>query len=128
MKKLIVNPFFQIGFPSENGKDPVSTDVEAVRKLLAMCPVAAETPLVTSDSLAKTLGINKLWLKDERNRMGLGSFKALGATFVIASHAADKVAKKRTDNDDQIQKRENRIVSRTVWPHKGAAWGAICMK
>ena len=29
MKKLIVNPFFQKGFPTENGKDPVSTDVEA---------------------------------------------------------------------------------------------------
>ena len=99
MKKLIVNPFFQKGFPTENGKDPVSTDVEAVRKLLAMCPVAAETPLVTSDTLARNLGINKLWLKDERNRMGLGSFKALGATFVIASHAANKVAKEKTDDD-----------------------------
>ena len=99
MKKLIVNPFFQKGFPTENGKDPVSTDVEAVRKLLAMCPVAAETPLVTSVSLAKNLGINKLWLKDERNRMGLGSFKALGATFVIASHAANKVEKARSDDD-----------------------------
>ena len=98
MKKLIVNPFFQKGFPTENGKDPVSTDVEAVRKLLAMCPVAAETPLVTSDTLARNLGINKLWLKDERNRMGLGSFKALGATFVIASHAASKVRKEKTDD------------------------------
>ena len=48
---------------------------------------------------AKNLGINKLWLKDERNRMGLGSFKALGATFVIASHAANKIAKERTDDD-----------------------------
>ena len=48
MKKLIVNPFFQKGFPTENGKDPVSTDVDAVRKLLAMCPVAAETPLALS--------------------------------------------------------------------------------
>ena len=36
MKKLIVNPFFQKGFPTENGKDPVSTDVEAVRKLLSL--------------------------------------------------------------------------------------------
>ena len=97
MKKLIVNPFFQKGFPEENGIDPVSIDVEAVRKLLAMCPVAAETPLVASDALAKNLGISKLWLKDERNRMGLGSFKALGATFVIASHAAEKVAEEKAN-------------------------------
>ena len=28
-----------------------------------------------------------LWVKDERERMGLGSFKALGAAYVIASDA-----------------------------------------
>ena len=30
-----------------------------------------------------------LWVKDERGRMGLGSFKALGAAYVIASHAQE---------------------------------------
>ena len=117
MKKLIVNPFFQKGFPTENGKDPVSTDVEAVRKLLAMCPVAAETPLVTSDTLARNLGINKLWLKDERNRMGLGSFKALGATFVIASHAANNVAKEKTDDDWKKSLSEETYVSASAGNH-----------
>ncbi|MEM6307808.1 MAG: hypothetical protein AAF701_07470 [Pseudomonadota bacterium] len=30
-----------------------------------------------------------LWVKDERHRMNLGSFKALGAAYVIARHAAE---------------------------------------
>ena len=31
----------------------------------------------------------QLWVKDERGRMGLGSFKALGAAYVIAHQAAE---------------------------------------
>jgi diaminopropionate ammonia-lyase len=38
--------------------------------------------------LAAHLGIGQLWLKDERGRMGLGSFKALGAAYAIARAAA----------------------------------------
>ena len=88
MKKFITNPYFKKGLPGDNGIDPVSTDVEAVKKLLSLCPKAAETPLAESAKLSHELGINKLWFKDERDRMGLGSFKALGAAFVIASDAA----------------------------------------
>jgi len=56
-------------------------------RLAARCPVAAETPLLQSRSLARRTGVGELWVKDERTRMGLGSFKALGAAHVIA-HAA----------------------------------------
>jgi len=52
--------------------------------LLARCPVAAVTPLVVADVLADRAGVAALWVKDERGRMGLGSFKALGAAYVIA--------------------------------------------
>ena len=88
MRKFITNPYFKKGLPGDNGIDPVSTDVEAVKKLLSLCPKAAETPLVESVKLSHELGIQILWIKDERDRMGLGSFKALGAAFVIASDAA----------------------------------------
>ena len=88
MRKFITNPYFKKGLPGDNGTDPVSTDVEAVKKLLSLCPKAAETPLAESAKLSHELGIKKLWFKDERDRMGLGSFKALGAAFVIASDAA----------------------------------------
>ena len=91
MRKFITNPYFKKGLPGDNGIDPVSTDVEAVKKLLSLCPKAAETPLAESAKLSHELGIKKLWFKDERDRMGLGSFKALGAAFVIASDAAENL-------------------------------------
>ena len=65
----------------------VVTDATRVLKLLAMCPVAQATPLVNASKLADELGIGALYTKDERARMGLGSFKALGAAFVIANTA-----------------------------------------
>jgi len=39
--------------------------------------------------LAEALGVGAMRLKDERARMGLGSFKALGAAYVIARDAAE---------------------------------------
>ena len=61
-----------------------STDVEKVSALLKKCPIASETPLL---EIPNFLPQGNLWVKDERERMGLGSFKALGAAYVIASHA-----------------------------------------
>ncbi|MEM7471763.1 MAG: pyridoxal-phosphate dependent enzyme [Pseudomonadota bacterium] len=59
-----------------------SDDIDRPRALLARCPEAQPTPLVTVD-LPETGAT--LFVKDERQRMGLGSFKALGAAYVIAS-------------------------------------------
>ncbi len=64
-----------------------SIDSAAPAALLKKCPVATTTPLVDAQSLADKLGITALYVKDERTRMGLGSFKALGAAYVIAHDA-----------------------------------------
>ncbi|MEO1641109.1 MAG: pyridoxal-phosphate dependent enzyme [Pseudomonadota bacterium] len=63
-----------------------STAASRVATLLEQCPKAAPTPLVDASALAD---FSALWVKDERSRMGLGSFKALGAAYVIAREAAD---------------------------------------
>ncbi len=42
-----------------------------------------ETPIVSLPGLARILGINRLLLKDESKRFGLGSFKALGASYAM---------------------------------------------
>lgn len=60
---------------------------QPVLTLLAQCPAARQTPLLTSDDLARRSQVAWVGVKDERTRMGLGSFKALGAAFVIASDA-----------------------------------------
>jgi diaminopropionate ammonia-lyase len=65
----------------------IETDPANAMALLALCPASASTPLRQHRDLAKVLGISSLSLKDERQRMGLGSFKALGATHAIAKRA-----------------------------------------
>ena len=81
------NPFFGTGLQGLKAT-PISTDVTAVKNLLELCPVAAETPFHDKSDLAASLGLAGLYIKDERSRMGMGSFKALGAAFVIAREAA----------------------------------------
>ncbi|AXI47668.1 PLP-dependent lyase/thiolase [Sulfitobacter sp. SK012] len=73
-----------------------STDAPAACALVARCPVAGETPLEDAVALATQAGITNLWVKDERGRMGLGSFKALGAAYVIACDAQEGDVSKRT--------------------------------
>lgn len=63
-------------------------DAGPVAALLANCPRHAETPLRPLPDLAARCGVAALHVKDESGRMGLGSFKALGAAFVIARDAA----------------------------------------
>lgn len=84
----IKNPFRNSGMTSLADIIPTpSVDAGAVAKLLAHCPAHAKTPLVSASDLAFQLGIADLYVKDERARMGLGSFKALGAAYVIACDA-----------------------------------------
>ena len=64
-----------------------SVDARNVAALLAKCPAARPTPLVDAVALARRAGVAALRLKDERARMGLGSFKALGAAYAIATDA-----------------------------------------
>ncbi|SER80761.1 diaminopropionate ammonia-lyase [Tranquillimonas rosea] len=71
-------------------------DATRTLDLLARCPRAARTPLVRSDALARDAGVDVLDIKDERGRMGLGSFKALGAANVIAHDALAGRARGRT--------------------------------
>ena len=81
------NPFRGQGLTNLSGAPAPSTDAEAVAKLLAQCPAHATTPLTSAPALAARAGVGALWVKDERGRMGLGSFKALGAAYVIACDA-----------------------------------------
>lgn len=57
--------------------------------MLDRCPAHAVTPLVEMPELAARANVAQVWVKDERARMGLGSFKALGAAYVIACDAAE---------------------------------------
>src|SRR6056297_2442535 len=83
--EIVENPWRGKGLPEDvlSGAPWPSVDADAPEALLAQCPVAGETPLVEVAGFGA-----RLWVKDERGRMGLGSFKALGAAYVIAHEAA----------------------------------------
>ena len=89
--KIIDNPHRSVGLdhPDLTPMPFPSTNAAAPRALLARCPSAAATPLHAADALAKQMGLGALWIKDERSRMGLGSFKALGAAYVLAHLAVE---------------------------------------
>ena len=80
------NPFRGTGLDVPGVPAP-SVDAAAPRALLAECPAHGQTPLTPA------LGLH---IKDERGRMGLGSFKALGAAYVIAHHASQGDVTDRT--------------------------------
>ena len=86
MLHRLQNPWRGYGLPAV-GLAPL-TDAGGVAELLAKCPAHAPTPLHDMPALAAELGVARISLKDERQRMGLGSFKALGAAFAIAREAS----------------------------------------
>ena len=92
---LIQNPVVGHGFAADqievSGWDQypwVCDNNEAVARLLSLCPDHQPTPLHTLTDLPGLPQGASVWLKDETTRMGLSSFKALGAAFVIAQDAA----------------------------------------
>ncbi len=91
--EVLTNPWRGQGLPQDAGLagGRVHADPARVRALLSRCPAHAPTPLHEAPVLAAACGLERLWLKDERDRMGLGSFKALGAASVLARMAADRV-------------------------------------
>ena len=90
---LIENPLKNKGLLNLEGvcKGNVRDDHSNVSKLLKYCPISKETPLTEIDTLTAQLNLKKIAFKDERTRMNLGSFKALGAAFVIAKSAYKKI-------------------------------------
>lgn len=94
---MLKNPLRGRGLPAspELAEGRVIADPAEARQLLDRCPTGSPTPLRNATELARELGVASLHLKDESQRMGLGSFKALGAAYVIAREAAQ-----RADSDE----------------------------
>jgi len=90
--EILLNPHRGPGLtaPDRLARGPVMTDPSRPLSLLERCPAAAATPLLDLPGAAQALGVGRLWAKDETARMGLGSFKALGAAYAVAERAIDR--------------------------------------
>ena len=66
------------------------TSAEQVHSFHRSLPDYEQTPLRNLEALAKEVGVRAIYLKDEGNRLGLPSFKILGASWgtfrAVASH------------------------------------------
>ncbi|MBV6651193.1 MAG: pyridoxal-phosphate dependent enzyme [Hoeflea sp.] len=69
----------------------ISRSLGPERAFFAGVTGIAPSPLLNLPERASELGVGALYIKDERDRLGLGSFKALGAAYAIAKQAFAKI-------------------------------------
>ncbi len=96
-------------------------------------PNYAPTPLVSLPSLAETLGVGTLYVKDESHRFGLNAFKGLGGSYAIGQTIASRLGKPlETLTFEELASEETRekigtltFVTATDGNHgRGVAWAA----
>lgn len=64
------------------------------RREIASWPGYAVTPLRSLGGLAATLGVDRVYYKDEGGRFDLGSFKALGGAYAVGRLLVDLIGRK----------------------------------
>jgi diaminopropionate ammonia-lyase len=84
--------------------------------MLSACPLAKPTPLLQLDHLARSLGIGRLAVKDEGQRLGLGSFKALGGAYAVMTLVLDQAARdvKRALTPDDLLAPDVKAIAATM--------------
>lgn len=60
---------------------PNADECAAAKRFHESLPSYAPTPLISLDEIARELGVKKVYIKDESSRLGLPSFKILGASW-----------------------------------------------
>ena len=55
------------------------------------------TPLVALPGLARALGVERIFVKDESHRFGLNAFKVLGASYAIGRYLAEQLGEEFRD-------------------------------
>lgn len=102
--------------------DPADADAlgvagaEMVERVLAARSAATPTPLLSLPSLAREIGVASIHVKDEGQRMGLGSFKALGGGYAVIRLVLEEASRRlgRTIPLDALGSDEVRAVARSM--------------
>ncbi len=74
--------------------------LEAAAREIRSWPGYRPTPLVALPGLAARAGIARLWYKDEGERFGLGSFKALGGAYAVLRLLAAEILRRTGQHAD----------------------------
>lgn len=91
------------------------------------------TPLLQLSHLARTLGIQEIYVKNEAERFGLNAFKSLGGSFAVGKYLANKLGKPfeqlnindLTSSETKEKLGDITFVTATDGNHgRGVAWAA----
>lgn len=108
-------------------------NVGKAQKFHQSFPQYRVTPLVQLRSMAKFLGLQSFFVKDESYRFGLNAFKALAGSFAMACYIAEQLGKDVVQVDyhyltsEQLRKEFGRatLFTATDGNHsRGVAWAA----
>ncbi len=72
-------------------------------------PGYEETPLVDAPKLADALGVGKVLVKDESNRLGLPAFKVLGASWAVYRALEERLGDEGFGDWEEIGELEERL-------------------
>lgn len=107
---------------------------DLARSTISAWPGYAPTPLVELPDIAREAGVASVHYKDESERFGLGSFKALGGAYAVARHLIQVIGREAGETvtvDDILAGRHADIVKNqtvccaTDGNHgRSVAWGA----
>lgn len=109
------------------------TAIKSAAKFHMSMPMYKQTPLTSLPNLAKKLGIQNIFIKDESYRFGLNAFKGLGAAYAIAKVITKIIDSKEicfdysflTSNKVRDKIKDLVFVTATDGNHgKGVAWAA----
>ncbi len=102
-----------------DSRDAVTLGVagaDRVSAMLGLDAAGAATPLHALPGLARELGIGSLHIKDEGQRLGLGSFKALGGAYALRVLVLEEAARRlgRTVGPADLGSDDVRAIARTM--------------
>ncbi len=89
-ERIVAN---QLVVPDFVAQDPSRAPIEIHRRL----PGYEPSPLIELPVIARELGLERLWLKDESSRMGLPAFKILGASYAVIKAVQSKLGITESD-------------------------------
>jgi len=102
--------------------DPVDAETlgvaaaQEVERYLSYRDGHRPTPLLSLPALAQELGVGAVHIKDEGQRLGLGSFKALGGSYAVIRLVLEEASRRlgRTVDVAELQAPEVRAIAATM--------------
>jgi diaminopropionate ammonia-lyase len=96
--RLVPNPKARTGaYPAELAGVLDPSAHRAAREQIESWPGYTRTPLHELTGLAAELGVERVWLKDESTRFGLGAFKSIGGAYAVYRFLEREIKRRQPD-------------------------------